>query len=101
MSEFGSLLFFLTLFFFQEALVLALVELSKKFVPPGNYRVLASFVIGLLIGALCLSFGYAELADYALHQQIPIAAFFLLIAGLSASGFYDLRPPSVIPPPGP
>ena len=56
----------------------------------GKKVVGVSFIIGVVYGGLFFGLGYSEVSSYPVYVQIILGVVYVLMAGLYASGFYDL-----------
>ena len=57
----------------------------------GNRVTIMSFVVGVIYGGLLYGLAWENLKDYPLYVQIILGILYILMAGLYASGFYEMR----------
>jgi len=67
------------------------VQYIKSFGISGNAAKVVSFIVGLLVGGLFYWVFVDFNPELILSVKILIGVMFLLVAGLTASGFYDLK----------
>lgn len=76
----------------QITLVLGIVALIKEATGIQGWVVrIVSFVIGLIPGGLFLWVFIESVPDLPLSNKVLIGFLFMVAAGLSASGLYDLK----------
>jgi len=57
----------------------------------GNRVVGVSFVVGLVYGGLLMGLAWGEVSKFPVYVQVILAILYVLMSGLFASGFYDLK----------
>lgn len=80
------------LFYGEVKLIQGTVQIVKVFFSlEGRAVVGVSFLIGILFGGLLYGLAWDSLAEFPIHVRVILGVMYLLMSGLLASGFYELR----------